>query len=467
MTNEQIWDATLGDLEIALSHANFTTWFKNTRLISYNNNVFIIGVPNPFTKTWFEKKYNQIIIKALQSVTQIRIKEVVYTVELEHNAGINNFFKSKIGAGAKKLDGQVDKQFIAQEVVREQSDGSYINSLNKKYRFDNFIVGKGNELAHAAAIAIVNNPGRVYNPLFIYGGVGLGKTHLMQAVGNALLAKTSNARILYTTSERFTNDFIQAVRNNKAKGFNDTYRNCDMLMIDDIEFIAGKEGTQEAFFHTFNSLYQKNKQIIITSDRPPQSMSTLEDRLLSRFECGMVADISTPDLETRMAILETKCAERGTNLNVGAIEYLAKKFYNNVRELEGALNRVITYNQINDTNIDAEAIADMFAATNNSQKTKRTISSKKIIEAVVKYYNLEMSNIIGDSRKKEFALPRQIAMYLMREDVDISYPTIGREVGNRDHTTAIHAYNKINKEIGHNERIKADIKLIRDMLYND
>ncbi len=469
MTNEQIWNATLGDLEIMLSHANFTTWFKNTRLVSCNNNVFIISVPNPFTKTWFEKKYNQIILKTLQNITQTRIKEVVYTVELEHDTGPNSFFKNKTSSNKKDLEQieQFDRQIIAQQTSSCQSGDFYINSLNKKYRFDNFIVGKGNELAHAAAIAITNSPVRVYNPLFIYGGVGLGKTHLLQAVGNTLLEKVNNIRILYITSERFTNDFIYAVRNNKTKWFNDVYRNCDVLLIDDIEFIAGKEGTQEAFFHLFNALYQENKQIIITSDRPPKSIPTIEDRLLSRFECGMVADISNPDLETRIAILEAKCAERNVKMSTETTNYLAKNFYNNVRELEGALNKVITYNQISNTaDINPETLAEMFLQANKYQGGKKTINYKKIIDAVVDYYNIEPLNISSSSRKKEFTIPRQIIMYLMREDADISYPTIGKEIGDRDHTTAIHAYNKISKEINNNERIRNDIKNIRDVLYH-
>ncbi len=470
MDHDKLWESALGELEMSLSKANFTTWFKNTHLVSYNNDVVIINVPNLFTKAWFEKKYNHTVLKVLQTITQSRIKEVVYTIDLDNKYQPNDFFKHKTENDEQGCD--YDKtQIKTQTQTQFQTPDNNLNNLssntlNHKYKFENFIVGKGSELAHAAAMAVVKYPFSAYNPLFIYGDVGLGKTHLMQAIGHGFIQQNPSTKVVYVTLEKFMNDFIQAVRMGKTDNFNNLYRNCDLLLIDDIEFISGKEGTQDAFFHTFNSLYQNNKQIVLTSDRPPKSIAALEDRLVSRFECGMVADISSPDFETRLAILDVKCKDKGINLKQDVMHYVASNFQNNIRELEGALNRIITYEQINNAQVDLNIVVDIFSYITKPKSKNNPITTKLVINTVINYYNIEFEQLISNSRKKELVMPRQIIMYLLRKETNISYPLIGKEVGDRDHTTVIHAFNKINNEINKNERLKTDIKNIKERLYS-
>ncbi|MHA1757637.1 MAG: chromosomal replication initiator protein DnaA, partial [Promethearchaeota archaeon] len=317
----------------------------------------------------------------------------------------------------------------------------------------------------AACRAVVKNPGNTYNPLFIYGGVGLGKTHLLQAIGHEAL-KQRNKKILYVTSEKFTNEYIQAVKNGRAKEFKDLYRNVDFLLIDDIQFIAGKESTQEEFFHTFNHLHQSNKQIVLTSDRPPQAIPALEKRLLSRFEWGMIADISSPDLETRIAILEKKTKEKNYNINKEVINFIATNIQNNVRELEGVLNRLIAYHQFNNTPINLENAKKIIDSITSISSHKKSVTPKEIIKTVAQFYDLKIEDIMGKSREKRFAYPRQIIMYLMREEIKSSYPSIGQELGGRDHTTAMHAFHKISQDIENDERIRQEINAIKQRLYN-
>ncbi len=336
--------------------------------------------------------------------------------------------------------------------------------LNSRYTFGSFIVGKSNELAHAACQAVAANPGHAYNPLFIYGGVGLGKTHLLQAIGHELSKKTD--KILYVTCEKFTNDYIQAVRNGQAKNFKDRYRNADLLLIDDIHFMGGKDGTQEEFFHTFNELHQTDKQIVISSDRPPKAIPALEKRLLSRFEWGMIADVSQPNLETRTAILEAKSKEKNYKFEKEIIDYIANNIQSNIRELEGALNRLIAYYEFNNAQPTIDATKNILNSVISNFQSKST-STKDILEAVSRFYNINIRDITGKSRKKELVVPRQIIMYLMREEINTSYPTIGQELGGRDHTTAMHAYNKIRREITENERTKQNINSIKQILCNN
>src|SRR3989339_355862 len=356
MNNDQLWQAVLGEIELNLSKANFTTWFKNTFVSSYENNEVIVCVPNTFTKAWLEKKYHNQISEALGNIVNEKIQKIFYKVEVRKT--------NPVGDLLKKIKIKKDENGNDQKLISINRFG-----LNNKYIFENFIVGKGNELAHAACQAVSANPGNAYNPLFIYGGVGLGKTHLLQAIGHEVLKTTD--KIKYITCENFTNEYVQSIKTGKAKDFKDRYRNVDLLLIDDIQFMAGKDGTQEEFFHTFNELHQSNKQIIMTSDRPPKSIPALEKRLISRFEWGMIVDIVQPDIE-----------------------------------------------------------------------------------------------IIGKSRKKELVYPRQITMYLMRNEINTSYPTIGHELGGRDHTTAMHAFNKISKELDGNEKIKQDIESIKQRIYS-
>ncbi len=358
-----------------------------------------------------------------------------------------------------------------QTLTREETLISAKNStsgdmmLNPKYLFDTFIVGKGNELAHAAAIAVAQNPGTKYNPLFIYGGVGLGKTHLAQAIGNEVVRRTPSTKILYVTCEKFINEFIQAVKNNRGKEFKDTYRNVDLLLIDDIQFLTGRDGTQEEFFHTFNTLHQNNKQVVLTSDRPPQQIPALEHRLISRFQMGMTADISSPDFETRMAILETKCKERSYDLDAEIVRHIATVVQSNVRELEGALNKIIAYYQFKNLKPSIDGAKSLLASFNPSQ-TKKNVSAKQIITTVSGYFDVTPADMLGKCREKRLAFPRQIIMYLMREEMRSSYPSIGHELGGRDHTTAMHAYSKIESEVESDPKLRQDIDLIKQRLYN-
>lgn len=451
MQNDQLWQAVLGELELQLSKANFTTWFKGTFVSSREDNKIIIGVPNAFTKSWLEKKYHESILKTLQNLTNNIVKEIFYKVETKK---IINQDSSNVISDLKKI-----------KIIEDEQPGVTSFGLNNRYTFNKFIVGKGNELAYAACEAIVKAPGKTYNPLFIYGGVGLGKTHLLQAIGHDL-SQNTNYKIMYVTSEKFTNEYIQAVKNGRGKEFKDLYRNVDLLLIDDIQFIAGKEGTQEEFFHTFNHLHQANKQIVLTSDRPPKAIPALEKRLLSRFEWGMIADVSVPDLETRIAILEVKLKEKNYSLEKEIVSYIASHIQNNIRELEGALNRIIAFNQFNNTPITLENVKNILNTISRTTTSKGNINPKDVLKIVAEFYDLNIDELIGKSREKRLAYPRQIIMYLLREEIKSSYPAIGHELGNRDHTTAMHAYKKISSAIENSEKTKQEVNSIRERLYN-
>src|SRR3989339_37483 len=448
MNNEQLWQAVLGEIELSLSRANFTTWFKNTFISSFEEDKVVICVPNMFTKAWLEKKYHKQIMEALQNISNKKIDKIFYKIETRKT--------NPVGDLIKKI--KIKKDGNNKEPVSINRFG-----LNARYTFDNFIVGKGNELAHAACQAVAANPGNAYNPLFIYGGVGLGKTHLLQAIGHEVVKNTD--KILYATCEKFTNDYVQAVKSGQAKDFKDRYRNVDLLLIDDIQFMGGKDGTQEEFFHTFNELHQTNKQIILTSDRPPKSIPALEKRLLSRFEWGMIADVSSPDLETRIAILETKCREKNYTLDREILTYIANNITNNIRELEGALNRLIAYYEFNNSLPSIQSTKNILAGIISNFQSKST-TPKIIIEAVSKFFDINLKDITGQSRKKELVVPRQLAMFLMRKEINSSYPSIGQELGGRDHTTAMHAYNKIAKECQEDERTKQNINSIKQLIYS-
>jgi len=449
MNNDQLWQAVLGEIELNLSKANFTTWFNNTFISNYDDEKVVVCVPNTFTKAWLEKKYHSQIIKALESIGNKKIKKIYYKVEIRKN--------SPVGDLLKKI--KLKKDDSNEKILAINRFG-----LNSRYLFNSFIVGKGNELAHAACQAVSANPGNAYNPLFIYGGVGLGKTHLLQAIGHEVSTKTD--KILYVTSEKFTNDYIQAVKSGKAKDFKEKYRNVDLLLIDDVQFMAGKDGTQEEFFHTFNELHQTDKQIVITSDKQPKLIPALEKRLLSRFEWGMIVDIIRPDIETRTAILEAKCKEKNYSLDEEILNFIASNVQNNIRELEGALNRLIAYHEFNNSKPTLDTTKNILNSLIANIKTKST-TSKNIMNAVSDFFDVQIKEITGKSRKKELVYPRQITMYLMRKELNTSYPTIGQELGGRDHTTAMHAYNKIIREIDNNEKVKQDIESVKQVLYNN
>lgn len=450
MTNEQLWQAALGEIELSLSKANFTTWFKDTFISSFENKQIVLCVPNTFTKAWLEKKYHKEILGSIERVINEKLGQIFYKVEGRKASGTLEAIKT---LNVKKEDP------IANESIAINRFG-----LNHRYTFDHFIVGKNNELAHAACQAVAANPGKAYNPLFIYGGVGLGKTHLIQAIGHSLSKSTD--KILFITSEKFTNDYVQAVRNGQAKDFKDRYRNVDVLLVDDIQFMAGKDGSQEEFFHTFNELHQNNKQIVLTSDRQPKAIPALEKRLLSRFEWGMIADVGQPDVETRTAILERKCREKNYILDSDILTYVATNIQNNIRELEGALNRLIAYHEFNNQKPTLDSTKSVLSTIISSFQQKST-SSKNILDAVASFYDIELKDITGQSRKKELVNPRQIVMFLMREELNHSYPTIGNELGGRDHTTAMHAHTKISKESQENERLKQDLESIKQLIYSN
>lgn len=450
MNNQQLWQAILGELELILSKAHFTTWFKNTFISDTTEEEIIIAVPNAFTKTWLENKYHQHILKAVQNITG-NVKKINYRIESLNNQQLN-------------ITEKVIKQALAPETMETPKLNKY--GLNEKYTFQSFIVGKGNELAFAAAKSVAENPGKNYNPLFIYGGVGLGKTHLMQAIGNFVAANFPHKKIIYLNSEKFTNDFVQAIKTRQIDNFKKTYRQVDLLLIDDVQFLAGKEQTQEEFFHTFNELYQNEKQIVLSSDRPPKAIPALEQRLTSRFEWGMIADITSPDLETRMAILQAKSQEKHLFLTQEIINYIASNIQSNVRELEGALNKIIAYTQLNKCEPTLEIVKNLLNSLVNPP-LKSGLTPKQIINIVANFFDVTLEEITGDCRRRELVVPRQIVMYLLREELKCSYPSIGAELGGRDHTTAIHAIIKISEAVKNEGKIKNDIILIKQRLYNN
>ncbi len=447
MTNEELWRSALGELELLISKANFTTWFKSTSIISVGDGNVVVAVPNAFTKAWLEKKYHGFIIKALQNIVGASIKQIDYRVELSATSGLVRELPAAPPSHSPKPE------------VTANSFG-----LNPHYTFDTFVVGKNNELARAAALAVAQNPGQTYNPLFLYGGVGLGKTHLMQAVGHEILKHSAAKKVLYVPCEKFTTEFIQAIGSGKMEKFKSVYRSVDVLLVDDIQFLAGKEGTQEEFFHTFNALHQANKQIILSSDRPPKAIQTLENRLVSRFEWGMIADIASPDLETRTAILEMKCRERGYHLEQDIINYLATNIQHNIRELEGALNRLIAYHQLNNRPPSLESVKELLHGLQDGGGYTKNLTSKKILNTVALYYDVSLADLLGASRKKHLVEPRQVTMYLMREELKASFPTIGQEMGGRDHTTAMHSCLKVARELETSDKVRQDIHNLKQQL---
>jgi chromosomal replication initiator protein len=457
MTNYEIWQSVLADFELKVSKPNFTTWFKNTGIAQYEAGHVVICVPNAFTKSWLENKYHKDIIKTIEKITGKPIKKIEYRVE-----SIKNIEEQECTLSAAPT---VSTSATPIHSNPKMSIGAQFG-LNTKYTFDTFIVGKGNELAHAAAQAVADRPGEAYNPLFIYGGVGLGKTHLLQAIGQAMLKNDNSIRILYVSSEKFTNEFVGSVKTGKAKEFKDRYRNVDLLLIDDIQFIGGKEQTQEEFFHTFNELHQQGKQVVMSSDRPPKAIPGLDDRLRSRFEWGMIADVSSPDLETRMAILQSKSQEKNFPLDESLINAIATTIQSNIRELEGALNKLIAYHELKNIDPTKESIKSVLASF-ESQGTRKAVTPRETLATVASFFDVPIDDLLGKSREKRLAFPRQIVMYLLREELKMSYPAIGGELGGRDHTTAMHAHTKIRVGLENDLKLKQDIVNIKQRLYAD
>ena len=458
MDLEQLWQAVLGEVEVNISRASFTTWFKKTFISTGEGGRFIICVPNIFTKTWLEKKYDKEIINAFKNITKEPQIEIIYKIETKKQ---ENNFPRTVSQNPKPA--QETAAPVAFSALNYKQNSLNKFGLNTKYTFNTFITGKNNELAHAACQAVVSNPGQAYNPLVIYGGVGLGKTHLLQAIGNEL-AKTTD-KILYVTSEKFCNEYINEIKSGHGKFLKEKYRSVDLLLIDDIQFLGGKDGTQQEFFHTFNELHQANKQIVVTSDRPLKTIPALEERLLSRLEWGMVADITMPDYETRIAILMNKCHEKNYHMPDKIIHYIAENIESNVRELEGILTKLITYFEFNNLAPTLESAKKILAEAFTTYQ-ESSLTTKQILEATCRFYNIETKDLLGKSRKKELVKPRQIIMFLLRDEINLSFPTIGQELGGRDHTTAIHACKKIEKDISDNERLAQEINSIKQLLKN-
>jgi len=437
------WQAVLGELEVGLSRANFTTWFKNTRLLDIDGGNVVVGVPNIFTKEWLENKYHKQIAEALRKSIP-ELKSVTY----------------QVGGTAKQKEVE---QIIESIRETEKELPEEIGKFNPKYVFDSFVVGDSTKLAFAAAQSVAKSPGQLYNPLFIYGGAGLGKTHLMQAIGHEVLKKDPKKKIEYVSSEKFLSDFIASL-NKRGGDFKNKYRGVDVLLVDDMQFMAGAEQTLVEFFHTFNALHQAGKQIVITSDRPPKALPTLEDRLRSRFEWGLLVDIQPPDLETRIAILQQKSQGRGFDIPLEAFDYIAKQIQHNIRELEGALNRIFAYCELNNTKPDLDTIKNILGGLLAGSK-KRGVTPKQILEKTADFYDIGLEELTGLKRDKEIVMPRQIAMYLMREELHFSYPKIAREIGKKDHTTIMHGVEKIEKATDKNEQLRQEINLIKERLY--
>ncbi len=449
MNIKELWQTVLGEIELNISKASFITWFRNTNIHSKKDGLITVNTPNGFTKEWLENKYNKLILKILRNNSS-DIKDVKFVINGTPAPDIKK----------KQAQPLPNNQLNLQEYVL---DGE--TNLNHKYTFNNFVVGSFNELAQAASRAVTKHLGTLYNPLFIYGGVGLGKTHLLQAIGNKLIQKNPSKKIKYLSSEKFTSELIDAISKKGMDTFKKKYHKIDTLIIDDIQFIAGKEKTQEEFFNVFNALYQKNKQIIISSDRQPKAISTLEERLRSRFEGGMIADISCPDLESRIAILKNKAKEKSVKINDDVLNYIAVNIQKNIRELEGGLNRIIAFSQIHGIDPDIKAVSKILSQIINAPK--RMTNLKTIIKTVSDFYDVNSSDLLNHSRKKELVKPRQVSMYLIRKELSGSYPYIGEKLGGRDHTTVIYACRKIDKEIQESESFQHEINLIREQLYNN
>ena len=454
MQQDDIWQAVLGEIEVSLSRGSFVTWFKNTCLLKQNDGATVIGVSNIFVKQHLEKKYGDLIMETLRK-QGAAVDHIEYKItpaasrhrELEDEKG---FESSELGSLPVTSGGSV-------QTLRQTSNG-----LNERYTFDNFVVGDGNELAFAACQAVTQQPGTKYNPLYLYGGVGIGKTHLIQAVGNALQARNPDAKVLYIATEQFVREFVQSLRGRTAAAFASNYRSADVLIVDDVQFLAGKDKIQEEFFHTFNTLHQADKQIIMSSDKPPRDIAMLEDRLKSRFVGGMSIDMQVPDFETRCAIIQLKAEGHQITLDPEVIEYLATAVQTNIRELEGALNQLLAW-------CDVRSLTPTVAIASSLLQVHKTrpkhLSAKQIIERTARHFQIPLEDIIGPKRDKDIVVPRQVAMYMLHEELRLSYPKIARELGRKDHTTAMHSVRKITQESQVDATLRNAILEIKEHLY--
>ncbi|MBP1744274.1 MAG: chromosomal replication initiation protein [Firmicutes bacterium] len=438
---QETWEKTINILKGEITEVSFNTWIKSITPLSMDNSTIKLGVPNDFTKGILSSRYKTLIENSLKMITSKK-----------YNADF-------VIASEDVMEETIRSTSRPQRIRESQSEEMPTTTLNPKYTFDSFVIGNSNRFAHAASLAVAESPAKAYNPLFIYGGVGLGKTHLMHAIGHYILQQNPKSKVVYVSSEKFTNDLINSIKDDKNVEFRNKYRNIDVLLIDDIQFIAGKESTQEEFFHTFNALHEADKQIILSSDRPPKEIPTLEDRLRSRFEWGLIADIQAPDYETRMAILKKKADVENLNIPNDVLVYIATKIKSNIRELEGALIRIVAFSSLTNKEISvdlaAEALKDIISGKQSKQVTVELIQ-----EVVSNYYSLRMEDFKSARRTRNVAFPRQIAMYLARKITDLSLPKIGEEFGGRDHTTVIHAYEKISQALKTDEQLQNAVKEI-------
>ncbi len=444
MNPQQAWQNLISQLQKEMSKAAFDTWVRSAELISFENDVFNIGVQNAYARDWLESRLASTITRLLTGMmgTPISVQFMVWHKETQIDKPIQNEIP------------QTNPSFV------NKNDLILSNPINSRYSFNNFVVGASNRLAHAACMAVAENPARAYNPMFLYGGVGLGKTHLLHAIGNTAI--NNGLRVMYVSSEEFTNDLINAIRSHNTQSFRERYRSIDVMLIDDIQFIAGKESTQEEFFHTFNTLHGQDKQIVISSDRPPKAMNTLEERLRSRFEWGLIVDIQPPDLETRTAILRSKAERTGRKVPNEILDVIARQIQSNIRELEGALTRVLAYadlsNQVLSVELVNVALADLLPKREN-------LEPNYILSLVANEFGVDQIRMLGRERSRDIALPRQVAMYLLREEANISLPQIGETLGGRDHTTVMYACEKVADMIERDDRFRRKVIQIRDQLY--
>ncbi len=450
MELEELWKSALGEIELQLSKPNFLTWFKNSRLLNKEEGVALVGLQSNFAKDWVQDKYYKVILGALRNLDDTT-KKVDFIVHNGPDLPPKLAEKSKTQA--------VSPQLMFNELKIDPE-----TNLNPKYTMGSFVVGGSNEMAFAAAQGVLKEVGRKYNPLFIYGGVGVGKTHLIQAIGNEARSLYQNRiRVKYVPSEKFINEVVAGMRNKRMETIKDRYRNTDVLIIDDVQFIGGKERTEEEFFHTFNALYENNKQLILSSDRPPKFIPTLEERLRSRFEGGMICDISQPDYELRVAVLKAKAQEKGINVPPEVIDLVAARVKKNLRELEGVLNRIVFYQQAKNQEINLK-IAEQVINESVQSPTQQNLNHQQVVKVVADHFEVSPSDLIGRCRKKEIVEPRQIAMYLLRELLDLSFPFIGEKMGKRDHTTAMYAFEKISQDVEKNQQLNNKIMLIKEKL---
>lgn len=446
MNTKELWNNCLAEIETNISKANFTTWFKNTSITKEDGGTVYIGVPNEFVKDWLYNKFHKLILKTLMSYEE-GIRGIEYVIHKHDNK------ERAVENDASKIILGLNKELPLNDLYTNKED-----NLNPKYTFNSFIVGPFNELAYAVAQAIINNPGKSYNPFFVYGGTGLGKTHMIQAIGNTIKAKHPAKKIYYVSLEKFAIDYINSIQNKNPNSFKEKYRKYDVIIMDDIQFIAGKDKTQEELFHLFNTLYENNKQIIFSSDKHPNFIQGLEDRLQSRFASGMTVQINEPDYESRVAIIKAKFESTNCLIEQEVIEYLAEALEGNIRELEGSLNSVIMQSQLKNKSL---SLTEVKTLIKNNIKPKKTVAIKDVVNVIAGYYNITESIIYEKTRRKEIVRARQVAMYILREDFNISYPLIGQKMGGRDHTTVIHSHLKIKDDLKTDPSLLQEIEKIR------